>query len=67
VFYEMLTGQHPFETKKLIGTADHILHYQPPPVGELVSGVPEELERIVDRMLAKDPQARYASALRQRC
>jgi eukaryotic-like serine/threonine-protein kinase len=62
VFYEMLTGRHPFETKKLIGTADHILHHQPPPVGELVSGVPEELERVVGRMLAKDPQARYASA-----
>ena len=62
VFYEMLTGQHPFETKRLIGTTDHILHYEPPPMGELVGGVPEELERIVGRMLAKEPQARYASA-----
>ena len=62
VFYEMLTGQHPFETKRLIGTTDHILHHQPPPMGKLVDGVPEGLERIVSRMLAKDPRGRYASA-----
>jgi tetratricopeptide (TPR) repeat protein/tRNA A-37 threonylcarbamoyl transferase component Bud32 len=62
VFYEMLTGQSPFETKKLIGTADSILHAQPRPMGKLVGGVPAELERIVGRMLAKDPSLRYQSA-----
>ncbi|HVO81961.1 MAG TPA: protein kinase [Terriglobales bacterium] len=62
VFYEMLAGQHPFETKKLIGTADHILHDQPRPMRELARGVPEELERIVGKMLAKDPALRYQSA-----
>ena len=62
VFYEMLTAKHPFQTEKLIGTADHILHHRPRPIGELVRGVPEELERIVERMLAKDPQGRYSSA-----
>ena len=58
----MLTAQHPFQAQKLIGTADHILHHRPRPMGELVQGVPEELERIVDRMLAEDLQGRYGSA-----
>jgi serine/threonine protein kinase/tetratricopeptide (TPR) repeat protein len=62
VFYEMLTGQHPFEAKKLISIADHILHHQPRPMGELVGGVPEEWERIVGKMLAKDAALRYQSA-----
>ena len=62
VFYEMLTGQSPFETKKLISTADSILHGQPRPMGKLVGGVPVELDRIVGRMLAKDPSLRYQSA-----
>jgi len=62
VFYEMLTGRHPFDTHKPVATADHILHAQPPPMKTLVAEVPEELERIVLKMLAKSPEDRYATA-----
>lgn len=62
VFYEMLTGRHPFDTHKPVATADHILHAQPPPMKTLVAEVPEELERIVFKMLAKSPEERYATA-----
>jgi serine/threonine protein kinase/Tfp pilus assembly protein PilF len=62
VFYEMLTGQHPFEAKKVIVTADHILHDDPPRAGELATDVPEELDHVVAKMLAKDPESRYKNA-----
>jgi len=62
VFYEMLTGRHPFDTHKPVVTADHILHAQPPPMKTLVAEVPAELERIVFKMLAKSPEERYATA-----
>ncbi|MBZ5723205.1 MAG: protein kinase [Acidobacteriia bacterium] len=62
VFYEMLTGRHPFFTTKPLVTADRTLHSSPSPVGDFVHGTPAELERIISKMLAKDPQARYANA-----
>ncbi len=62
VFYEMLTGRHPFDTHKPVVTTDHILHAQPPPMKTLVADVPTELERIVFKMLAKSPDERYATA-----
>ena len=62
VLYEMLTGQHPFEAKKAIATADHILHDAPRRVGEIVHDVSEELDRIASRMLAKEPGDRYSNA-----
>ena len=62
VFYEMLTGCHPFFTAKPLVTADRILHSSPAPIADSVPGTPAELERIISKMLAKDPQARYANA-----
>lgn len=58
VFYEMLTGSRPFQGADAFETA--MLHIKgPTPI------LPEPLSRfqpIVDRLLAKDPQARFASS-----
>jgi Flp pilus assembly protein TadD/TolB-like protein/tRNA A-37 threonylcarbamoyl transferase component Bud32 len=62
VFYEMLGGKHPFHAESAVGTAARILQDEPAPLRRLNPGVPVELERIVFRMLAKDPRRRYASA-----
>jgi tetratricopeptide (TPR) repeat protein/predicted Ser/Thr protein kinase len=62
VFYEMLAGRHPFMGPNLIATTDRILHSVPPPPSKLSPAVPEDLDRIVDRALAKDPADRYANA-----
>ena len=63
VFYEALTGQHPFLAEGFVQTTDRILHEEPPPVRQLNPAVPEELERTVTRLLAKDRSRRYASAI----
>ncbi len=60
--YLLLTGRRPFlgETAQAL----ILMHQQDdyPPLNELRPGLPRELERIVNRMLAKDPANRYQSA-----
>lgn len=62
VFYEMLGGKNPFRTDTFIGTSMRVLNETPPPIGELNPAVPAELERVINRLLAKEPAARYATA-----
>jgi len=62
VFYEMLTGHHPFRDRTPAGTVDRILHIVPVPLRHLNHLLPLELERIVSKMLEKRPQERYATA-----
>ena len=61
VFYELLTGVHPFEQYKNDWKTLQIaiVSYEPRSVGELVSGCPEALETLVHRTLAKEPAFRY--------
>src|SRR5579862_4432406 len=62
VFYEVLTGQHPFRTATFVETSHRIVHEQPKPLRNFNREVPVALQTIVSRMLAKDPAARFASA-----
>lgn len=62
VFYEMLTGNRPFHAETAVGMAARILQDEPVPLRRLNAKIPLELERIVLRMLRKDPQQRYATA-----
>jgi tetratricopeptide (TPR) repeat protein/TolB-like protein/predicted Ser/Thr protein kinase len=62
VFYEMLSGQHPFVAGNLVATTDRILHETPQPIARSNPRIPANLERIVSTMLAKKPDDRYASA-----
>jgi serine/threonine protein kinase/Tfp pilus assembly protein PilF len=64
VFYEALGGRHPFKVRSagFVETYERILHQEPAPLRQLNEEVPAELERIVAKMLAKNPADRYASA-----
>jgi len=61
--YEMLTGKTPFD-----GNLAEVLHHNassdPPPMARRRPGirVPRDLERLVRRLMARDPEARFASA-----
>ena len=63
VCYELLTGRHPFLVQgSLVATVDRILHEEPQSICQQNHAVPAALERIVLKMLAKNPAERYGSA-----
>ena len=60
LLYEMLTGTWPFRGKTTIDVRHAVLHDAPPPVSEFrKEPIPERIQQILDRALAKDPRDRY--------
>src|SRR5512146_2286701 len=57
VFYEALSGTHPFRRRTVFETADSVLHTEPEPLTKF--GVETRLSDIIARMIVKDPAARY--------
>ena len=62
VLYEMLTGEPPYQGDDPIATAMKHLDEPPRNPQEMNSAVPEELDALVVKLLAKDPEDRYVSA-----
>jgi len=62
VLYEMLTGVRPFRGGNDRALLEAILHADPEPVTTRRPEVPMFVERIVERLLEKDPEARYGEA-----
>ncbi|HEY5610751.1 MAG TPA: protein kinase, partial [Thermoanaerobaculia bacterium] len=59
VLYEMITGKIPFEGETNSHIIVSILERQPVPIGRIVPDVPPELQRIVQKALAKERDERY--------
>ncbi|MFQ5675593.1 MAG: protein kinase [bacterium] len=59
LIYEMVTGQLPFQGDYEQAVTYSILNEEPEPITGLRTGVPSELERIVNKTLAKSPDERY--------
>ncbi|MGB5161022.1 MAG: protein kinase [Thermoanaerobaculia bacterium] len=62
VLYQSLTGEPPFAGETLPSVTHKIMTTDPRPVRELSPHVPEELAGIVERLLAKDREERFATA-----
>lgn len=62
VLYEMIAGRVPFEGKDVLQQIVGIQEEPHTPLSELVEHIPHELERIVDKALAKNPDDRYRTA-----
>jgi serine/threonine-protein kinase len=60
VMYELLTNSMPFGGEEINETFAQILEKDPQPIRQLVTGVPEGLERIVMKCLAKNREQRFA-------
>lgn len=58
IFYETLTGIHPFTGESPARTSRSILKDQPPEPFRLNSSMPEPLSRLVTAMLSKEPPRR---------
>jgi eukaryotic-like serine/threonine-protein kinase len=62
VLYEMLTGKVPYDAETPIGIAmKHVSGRLRLPI-EVNSGVPKEINTVVARLLARDPEERYQDA-----
>jgi eukaryotic-like serine/threonine-protein kinase len=59
VTYEMVTGRLPFKSEYETALVYSIINEDPEPVTALRSGIPMELERIINKCMEKDPSARY--------
>ena len=62
ILYELLTGTIPFDGDSAVAIAFKQVSAQPQAPSAVNPGVPAPLDEIVLRALAKDPDARYASA-----
>jgi len=62
VFYEMITGQRPFNGDTQAAVLAALLKDQPPLIGQRQPGVPRQLERVVRKCLEKKPDDRWHTA-----
>ena len=63
VLYEMLTGQLPFRGDTALVVLGSIVRNTPEPITSIRSGLPAELDRILDKALTKHPAERYQYAI----
>jgi serine/threonine-protein kinase len=62
VLYEMATGEVPFKGDNPISVALKHLQEEPPPVRRRNPAIPQELEQIILKAMAKNPDDRFHSA-----
>ncbi len=62
VLYEMLTGRHAFQGTGAVELLNSVLHDEPPPPSQGDPHIPEALDVVALRCLAKDPADRFQSA-----
>ncbi len=63
IFFELLTGVNPFARGHIPATVHAIIHDPAPPLAAYRPDIPPDCQQIVDRVLAKRPEHRYASAV----
>src|SRR3989449_3151799 len=59
ILFEAATGRKAFEGKDAIDSLHKLVHAPTPQIKEFNAGAPDELQRIVRRCLAKQPDERY--------
>jgi eukaryotic-like serine/threonine-protein kinase len=62
ILFEMLTGHLPFDAETLPALALKHMQEPPPPISQFNPLVPVQLERIVNKLLSKEPASRYRTA-----
>ncbi|MEM8733591.1 MAG: serine/threonine-protein kinase, partial [Planctomycetota bacterium] len=62
VLYALCSGDSPFHADSLLGTLRRLAIEIPPPLKEKREDIPDWLSDAIDRLLDKDPNARYQSA-----
>jgi tetratricopeptide (TPR) repeat protein len=61
VLYQLVTGHLPYEEKNEYRLAREIVHEPPLPLSRWRTDLPVQLQRLIERAMAKDPNQRHAS------
>ncbi len=62
VAYTLLTGRAAFMAPTIPGIVHRVVYEQPQPPSRIVRDLPADVERVLARALAKDPERRYPTA-----
>jgi serine/threonine protein kinase len=62
MFYEMVTGELPFQGESFSSVMNKIITQDPLPPSKVETSIPKKLDKIILRLLEKDPDFRYRSA-----
>ncbi len=62
ILYELLTGEKPFSGEALSTVMHHVIKTMPVPPSELNLSIPQHVDFVLMKALAKRPQERYATA-----
>lgn len=62
ILFEMLTGRLPFVSETPVGMMHAHVYEAPPPLRSLRPDLPESIERVVAKALAKEPDLRWQTA-----
>ncbi|HJS73830.1 MAG TPA: protein kinase [Vicinamibacteria bacterium] len=62
ILYELLAGVRPFPGESATSILYNIVHETPQPVIDKHPDLPQEVQRVIDRALAKKPEERFPSA-----
>lgn len=63
MLFEMVAGQLPFNADTSAALIFQHVYEMPPPIRQVRPDVPEAVEGVIQRALAKQPEARYATAM----
>ena len=61
IFYELITGKHPFEAPDARSMMYKLTFEDPRPLKEFAPDVPEALQQVVSRIVQRDRELRYQS------
>ncbi|MBN2337258.1 MAG: protein kinase, partial [Acidobacteria bacterium] len=59
VAYHLVSGRLPFRGPNALSVLEQILHAPAPPLRDTCPGAPEEVEKTIDRAMAKNPEERF--------
>jgi len=62
LFYEMIAGRTPFAGNTMSETFANLINAEPQPLARYAANVPDELQRVVSKMLKKNKEERYQTA-----
>jgi serine/threonine-protein kinase len=63
IAYEMLAGRGPFVGETVHSLLYQVVHEEPPALGRLVPGLPDDVERTIRRAMEKSPADRFPTVV----